>query len=189
MVRVSRAEKAKAVVTVDISQETFIQAYEVLAKRVEAINALHAEMLEVETKWREAFSELDEAVRGLASDEERWAFVTAVAQLKARKMRVMAAEDGDIEFVYEYFYESAGYSSKQAAWDDALLEPEALQAILGESEEIEEWLATLEEPTVVRVVNGRSRKSVLHWRPGDEPVVIMPGRIRATQGSSKSGRN
>lgn len=168
-------------VAIDISQDKFTQASESLAARFEAINALYAEMLGVEKKWREAFSELDQAVKGLASDEERWAFVTALAQLNARNMRVMAAEKGSIEDVFDYRYgEEWVGESMQTSWDHALdLNLEALREILGESEEVEEWLATLEEPSVVRVVNGRSRKSVLHWRPGDEPVVINPGRIGA----------
>lgn len=148
-------------------------------------------MLEAEKKWREAFSELDGAVKGLASDEERWAFVTALAHLNARKRWVMAAEEGSITDVYDHRYgqERVG-ESMQMAWDHASeLNLEALQEILGESEAAEEWLATLKQPSVVRVVNGRSRKPVLHWRPGDEPVVINPGRIGATQGSSESGNN
>lgn len=177
-------------VAIDISQEKFTQASESLAARFEAINALYAEMLGVEKKWREAFSELDQAVKGLASDEERWAFVTALARLDFEKKRLMAAEDADIEFVYEYFYESEGYGSRQAAWDGALsLDPDALREIFGESEAVDDWLATLEEPIDVRLVNGRSRKSVLRRRPGDEPVLVKPDRIGATQASSDSGKN
>ena len=158
-------------VAIDISQDKFTQASESLAARFEAINALYAEMLGVERKWREAFSELDQAVKGLTSDEERWAFLTALARLDFEKKRLMAAEDADIAFVYEYFYESEGYGSKQAAWDSALsLDPDALREIFGESEAVDDWLATLEQPGVVWLVNGRSRKSVLRWRPGDEPV-------------------
>ena len=85
---------------IDIPQEKLVQALEGLVERVEAINALHAKMLAAEKKWREAFSELDQAVKGLASDEERWAFVTALARLDFEKKRLMAAEDADIEFVY-----------------------------------------------------------------------------------------
>lgn len=184
------SEESRSVGDINIPQEKFVQAFEGLAERVEAINALHAKMLAAEKKWRAAFSELEETIRGLTTDDERWAFLAALARLDFEKKRLMAAEDADIEFVYEYFYESEGYESKQAAWDGALsLDPDALREIFGESEAVDDWLATLEEPSVVRVVNGRSRKSVLHWRPGDEPVLVKPDRIGATQASSDSGKN
>ena len=165
------SEESRSVGEIDIPQEKFVQAFEGLVERVEAINALHAKMLAAEKKWRAAFSELEDAIQGLTTDEERWAFLTALARLDFEKKRLMAAEDADIAFVYEYFYESEGYGSKQAAWDSALsLDPDALREIFGESEAVDDWLATLEQPGVVWLVNGRSRKSVLRWRPGDEPV-------------------
>lgn len=182
---------SRSVGKIDIPQEKFVQAFEGLAERVEAINALHAKMLAAEKKWRAAFSELEDAIQGLTSDEERWAFLTTLARLNVQGKRFMAAERTAIEGVYGYYYQMAGYSeSKQAAWDGALsLDPDALREILGESEAVDDWLATLEEPSVVRLVNGRSRKSVLHWRPGDEPVLVKPGRVGATQASSDSGKN
>ncbi len=183
-------EKVRAV-AIDIRHEMLTEAFEFLATHFEAINALYDEMLGVEEKWREAFSELDEAIKGLESDEERWAFMTALTQLNARKMRVMAAEDASIAGLYDYrFGDEFIGESMQVSWDHALdLNPKALEVILGESEAAQKWLAKLDQRSVVRVVRDGKRTAVLHWRPDDEADVVQPDYVGATQASLANGES
>ena len=74
------SEESRSVGEIDIPQEKFVQAFEGLVERVEAINALHAKMLAAEKKWRAAFSELEDAIQGLTTDEERWASAVRFAE-------------------------------------------------------------------------------------------------------------
>jgi len=174
-------------VAFDISHEKITQTVEFLAERFKAINALYEEMERAEEKWQAAFGELDAFVKGLKSDEERWAFMTALTQLNARKMSVRAAEDACIFGLYDYCYgEKLISESVQVSWDCALdLNPKALEEILGESKAVQKWLAKLDEPSVVRVVKDGKRTAVLQWRPGDEAVVVEPDYVGAAQASAK----
>jgi len=180
-------EEQVRAVAVDISHEKLTQTFEFLATRFKAINALYEEMERAEEKWQAAFGELDAFVKGLKSDEERWAFMTALTQLNARKMSVRAAEDACISGLYDYrFGDEFIGESVQVSWDCALeLNPKALEAILGESKVAQKWLAKLEEPSVVRVVKDGKRTAVLQWRPGDEAVVVEPDYVGAAQASAK----
>lgn len=178
-------ERVRAV-AIDISHEKLTQTFEFLATRFKVINALYDEVQRAEEKWQAAFSELEKAVKGLKSDEERWAFMTALAQLNARKMSVRAAEDACISGLYDYrFGDEFIGESVQVSWDCALeVNPEALEVILGESKAAQKWLAKLEEPSVVRVVKDGKRTAVLQWRPGDEAVVVEPDYVGTAQASA-----
>jgi len=173
-------EKKTVFAVVDIREEKYEQVFVALATRIEAINALYKELQNAEQRWQKAFGELQNYVTGLGTDEERWAFVTALARLNAKKQRVRAAEEADIEFVYDYFYQSEGYESTQASWDGALaLDPEALASIFRESVTADHWLAGLERASVVRVVGEGDPTAVLYWRPDDESVVVERGIVES----------